>query len=203
MADQKYRRLTRTRARSQFAVAFMARSRLWLGNDHLLLVDTNGYTETYKRFYFRDIQAVSIRRTTRHRWLAAIAGFFALLFLGLTLAVAPKTSPAQWSADEIAGGSVLGGIAGFFALLVLLNFLFGPACRCFLRTAVQTEELPPLCRVRQTRKVLDKIRPLIVAAQGQFTAEEVSARMQETLLAANPTRPPEPSAPGSVPPVMS
>ena len=36
---------------------------VWMARDHLLLVSRTGYTETYKRFYFRDIQAVIIRKT--------------------------------------------------------------------------------------------------------------------------------------------
>ena len=36
---------------------------VWLGRDHLLLVSRAGYTENYKRFYFRDIQAIIIRKT--------------------------------------------------------------------------------------------------------------------------------------------
>jgi hypothetical protein len=62
---------------------------------------------------------------------------------------------------------------------LLLNNLLGPTCTCHLRTAVQTEELPSLSRVRRVRRVLNRIRPLIVAAQGQLTSEEVSARMRE------------------------
>ncbi len=37
---------------------------LWMGADHLLLVDRTGYTESYKRFYFADIQAIVVRRTS-------------------------------------------------------------------------------------------------------------------------------------------
>jgi len=39
--------------------------------------------------------------------------------------------------------------------------------------------LPSLNRVRRAHKQMGIIRPLIVAAQGQLTPEEVLARMQE------------------------
>ncbi|HWI55617.1 MAG TPA: hypothetical protein VNZ22_00220, partial [Bacillota bacterium] len=75
-----YERLTRAYPRSGFAVAVAARSSLWLGPDHLLCIETTGYTETYKRFYFRDIQAVLIRQTKRQRnWTLAFGGL-SLLF---------------------------------------------------------------------------------------------------------------------------
>lgn len=203
MADLKYQRLTPARARSQFAVAFMARSSLWLGDDHLLLVETNGYTESYKRFYFRDIQAISIQQTNRYRWWAGITGFFALVFLILAIATMPKTSPVQWNGGEIAGGIFLGGIAGLGLLFLVINWILGPTCRCFLRTAVQTEELPSLCRERRTRKVFDQIRPQIVAAQGQLTLEEVSAHFHRIVMAKDPTQPIQPADPGEVPPVIT
>ena len=53
MAEAEYQRLTRAHPRSGFAVAFAARSSLWLGKDHLLCIDSTGFSESYKRFYFR------------------------------------------------------------------------------------------------------------------------------------------------------
>src|SRR5688572_16565337 len=38
-------------------------SRLWLADDHVLLVTTSGYSEEYRRFFFSDIQALIIRKT--------------------------------------------------------------------------------------------------------------------------------------------
>jgi len=185
MPEKEYHRLTRTRARSAFAVAAMSRSSLWLGKDHLLCVDSSGYTETYKRFYFRDIQTISIQRTDRHHWWSAILGFFAFVFFITTVGTMPKIPMAQWSSDQIAGGIVLSGITGFFVLLLLMNWLSGPACKCFLRTAVQIEELPSLNRVRRARGTLARIRPLIVAVQGELAPDEIASRMRAT--AGSPT----------------
>ena len=65
-----------------------------------------------------------------------------------------------------------------FAVPLLINNILGPACTCYLRTAVQIEEMPPLSRVRRARQVLDRIRPFIIAAQGGLPPEEISARMR-------------------------
>jgi len=197
MAEPKYQRLTRERTPMRFAVASVSRSSLWLGDDHLLFVECAGYTETYKRFYYRDIQAFIIRKTTTRavwNWITgSLAAVCALAVFG------------SWRADGLDSGMVIffSIVFLFFAVLLALNNLSGATCACQIRTAVQTEELPSLCRLRQTRRVLDKIRPLIVAAQGQLTAEEVSARMLETIQAENPAEPPEPASPGSAPPVIS
>ena len=41
------------------------RTKLYLGTDHLLLVEQLILVERYKRFYFRDIQAITATRSSR------------------------------------------------------------------------------------------------------------------------------------------
>jgi hypothetical protein len=48
---------------------------------------------------------------------------------------------------------------------------------------------------------MDRIRPLIVAAQGQITGEEVSVRLQETMRAQGPEESSQPNPPDAAPPV--
>jgi len=174
----RYKRLTRGSGRGGSFVAFRSRSSLWLGPEHLLAVDSNGYTENYKRFYFRDIQAFIVRKTRAFLVLNIIVGILALGSLILTLAILPKTA-RNWD-DDGPAFFIFGVITGLFLLVLVLNFIRGPTCKTFLRTAVQIEQLPSLNRVRKTRKVLKKIHPLIVAAQGgELTAESVSAQLRE------------------------
>ena len=97
----------------------------------------------------------------------------------------------------------LGIVFAVFGIPLCFNILLGATCACEIRTAVQTEELSSLVRLRQTNRVLDKIRPLIVAAQGQLTAAEVSARLQETSSFQSPTQPAEQPLASPVPPVSS
>jgi hypothetical protein len=59
----------------------------------------------------------------------------------------------------------------------MANLILGRTCRCFLRTAVQTEQLPPLDRVRRAQKVFARLRPLIAAAQGGELAPETISEM--------------------------
>jgi hypothetical protein len=164
MAEKEYHRLTRARRRSGFSVASTVRSSLWRGADHLLCIDTTGYTETYKRFYFQDIQAIIVCKTDRGKhWnlaLGVLMGLFALF------AVISK---------DITTISVLGVISGLFLLALLLNVLAGPTSISQLRTAVQTEELASLNRLRRARKVRDILRPFIAQAQGQLAPEDIPA----------------------------
>jgi hypothetical protein len=80
-----------------------------------------------------------------------------------------------------------------FAVPLLINNLRGPTCACTLRTAVQTEELPSLCRLPKTRRILNLLRPLIAQAQGQLAPEEIPARLQKGKTAAAATAPLEPT----------
>jgi len=198
MPEQKYQRLTRERNATGFSVAVARRSSLWLGDDHLLLVESAFFVETYKRFFFRDIQTITMRKTDARKIWNWILGMFLFVSGLLILAI-----PGDANTAKIVLGII---VLTIFGIPLLLNNLFGPTCACQIRTAVQTENLPSLRRVRQTRKVLDKIRPLIVAAQGEISSEEVNARMREMLLAASTPGTPASGTPeftGRFPPVIS
>lgn len=195
MADREYQRLTRARSRAGVMIA--GRSSLWLGADHLLCVDSTGHTEIYKRFYFRDIQTIVARQTQRRLWWNVTLGALLALPLLLLLVGSPGLDPARWDRGDIALGIVMGAFALLLAMLIVVNTLRGPGCVCYLRTAVQTEELPSLCRLGRLRRVLDRIRPLIAAAQGELAAAEIPARMRElsgastqTLVVDDPNAPP-------------
>jgi hypothetical protein len=167
--EQPYTRLTRTRARA-FGVVYAARSSLWLGVDHLLLVASNGYSETYQRFYFRDIQVLWMRRTDNWKYWGLAWGVLAGLFALFSLV----------TADVAIGYRLIffGGPAFAFVAFLLLNLAAGPSCICHLRTAVQMVELSPLNRVPRARRAFDRLRPLIAAAQGELAPEQIRAQLQ-------------------------
>jgi hypothetical protein len=178
MAEKEYQRLTRAATRGFVGIT---RASLWLGSDHLLCVETTGYSEIYKRFYFRDIEAIVVRATTsRNIWTMvwAVVVFLFLIF---------------GFANDTPGKEICFSIAGLAALALVINLVRGPTCTCEIRTLVQTEKLP-LSRIRKVRKFLDRVRPLIASAQGQLTPEEVTARFSEPPLAA-----PTPAAPAPTP----
>jgi len=167
MAEKEYIRLTRPRMKQGFALATTTRSSLWLGKDHLLCVETNNFTETYKRFYFRDIQALSLRRTITFLVVNSILIPCVLLFIILGFFV-----------NDQGGRIALWCIAVLPAIPLLVNLVRGPTCACRIRTAVQEEEIPGLANIRKTEAVMARIRPLIAEAQGVLAREEIPARMQ-------------------------
>jgi hypothetical protein len=186
--EQEYRRLPgRGVRRGAFLQVTATFSRLWLGRDHVLLVDSTGYSEDYKRFFFCDIQAIAITKTPRGRnWNV----FFVAVALPAAL-LAAVAGPV--------GAVVFGIIAGALALMLLANVARGPTAICHLRTAVQTEELPSLNRLRRARKVLARIRPLIIAAQGELSPEEIRARVATLPVSGTELAPNVPPVIGPVP----
>jgi hypothetical protein len=186
MAEREYYRLTWARRRPGIAVVAISSYSLWLGRDHLLLIESNGYTETYKRFYFRDIQAIIVRRTSARMIISIVLGALAAALIVIGLLTGET------------GGIVAFCVIAFVTCLIplLINLLLGPTCTCQLRTAVQTEDLP-IRRLGKARKILQRIRPMIAEAQGQITPEEVQAQMQ-ALAAGSPMAAAATPQPGAV-----
>jgi len=139
-------------------------------------VDWDGYREYYKRINYRDIQSVVVYRTSEAFIANLILGAVVLMFAGLALVVG----------DNV-GMTILFVLAGIVGLILLVNLLQGPTCKCQLYTAVQAEELHSLGRLSSAQKALDLLGPLIIAAQGTLTVEEIPQRLQEAARAASTT----------------
>jgi len=145
--------------------------RLFMGPDHLLLVRTQGYVESYSRFYYRDIQAILIRRTDR-------------LLVGNVLYVLLITIVAiLWAASESQAAKIFWGLQTALALALLGRHLaLGRGCACTLRTPLQQVELTPLRRLRRARRALAVIRPLVDEAQGRLSSEEILAHAEDPVV---------------------
>jgi len=144
-----------------------ARHCLWLTPDHLLHLRISYYSETSKRFYLKDIQAITVSKTNQGRNESIILGIMALLFgivaLGTYL-------------EEPSMATVLVSIISFaFLGVMFVSLISGSTCKCNLYTAVHEEELPSLRYLRTAKKVLGMLKPLIEAAQGSLPAEELGA----------------------------
>lgn len=135
-------------------------SRIWLGEDHVLLVLGKTFSETYRRFFFNDIQGIIVRRTNMGKMWNGIWGSFVILFGVLALAVGGVAA------------IVLSSLAAPFLIALLWNVALGPTCVVHVRTAVQTERVPALGRIRAAKQFIARIEPLIITAQGQLAADQ-------------------------------
>ena len=148
----------------------MRQSQLWLAADHLLLVDSTVTSQDLKRFYFRQIQALQLRKTRRGFWFNITFSLFTALFALFASQV-----------NDPVGFGILATITGVFGLLLVINSIIGPTSEVFIQTAVQREMLPSLGRLRTARKVLARLKPLIEQAQGSLTNEEARTLLRDQL----------------------
>jgi len=136
---------------------------LWTGADHLLSVRSARFQEQYKRFYFRDIQAIVITKVPRFlvpkRLLAA-----ALLLIAVAILNARVAPFAGWV-------YLLVGILAAGWLYISLAH----SCTCRLYTAVSREDLPSLYRMWTARKALAELERRIAQVQGVFTEDWAEA----------------------------
>jgi len=151
-----YRKLTRVHR----TVGLL--SQLWLGPDHLLHVQSTGYTESYRRFYLRDIQCLLIVHTARRTYLALTLVILFFVVAAIMAGVGSGT-----------GGYVI--LAVVFLPFFLWNHLLGPGCRAVLVTAVHQENIAALSRLPKTRRIVAELKALIEAAQVDLAAEPVPA----------------------------
>ncbi|HMK49586.1 MAG TPA: hypothetical protein VK435_06005 [Thermodesulfovibrionales bacterium] len=173
------------------ALIVRTRARLYMGKNHLLCVYNTGYTEDYKRFYYKDIQALVTCRTSRGKTLNIVFGALTAFHVLVTMLIG-----SPWNI-------ISSSIAGLFLLLLLANIFRGPTSKAYLLTAVTMEDLPSLCRMKNALKVLELLRPVIEAAQGKLSKEDIQSRSSEIRMREMPdkapagTRPVRRAAPSS------
>ncbi len=139
-------------------------SNLFLAQDHLLLVHATNFNERYKRFFFKDIQAVILKKTVAGKVWNIIWACLASIFAVITIA---SETPFLWI------------IAGVFVAILIVNCLFGPTCSVHIKTAVQLEKLDALARMRKADKALAIIKDRVQEAQGLLSAEQMQLAHQE------------------------
>ncbi len=143
-------------------------SRVWLGDDHVLLVRSRIFFENYRRFFFNDIQGVIVRRTDIGKIWNGIWALFVLIFTLFSLAF------------ESVGMIVMLSIAAPFVIALIVNIALGPTCTFHIRTAVQTERIPAVSRISAANKFIARIEPFIAATQGAPPGEELMAELAAT-----------------------
>jgi hypothetical protein len=148
---------------------------LWQAKDHLLHIFSRFGVEDYKRFYFNDIQAVITRKTIVGKIQNAVSGCFILICLLPTFML-----------DD--GWAIFGGIASaMMFIFLLINLYRGPTCETTLMTAVQTEKLHSLNRLKNALKVMDRLRADVQMVQGNLNRQDLNTTpVRSTISNASP-----------------
>ena len=136
---------------------FIKSASLWTGTDHLLSVKSDRLHEDYKRFYFRDIQAIVVTKVPRFPVSTRALALGALLLTAISIARlrAPGLTIGLWLLA-----------AGLAACWIYISAAY--SCTCRLYTAVSREDLPSLYRTWTARKVVADLERRIGQAQGVF-----------------------------------
>ena len=130
---------------------------LWQASDHMLMVRASSVGERYRRFFFRDIQAFFLRPSRRSLWNRIVFGVLVLF------------SGGGAAATDGAVSALLCSIAVILAVAFGADLVRGQTCNCYVKTAVQTERLVSLGRIRKAELVLERLYPLVREAQGVGT----------------------------------
>jgi hypothetical protein len=149
---------------------FISSASLWTGADHLLSVKSTRFQEQYKRFYFRDIQAIVITKVPRWVVSTPLSAAAALLLTAVLIVRILLPAQADW---------LWLLLAAFAAGWIYISA--AQSCTCRLYTAVSREDLPSLYRMWTARKALAELERRIGEVQGVFTQDWAEAVDMRTL----------------------
>jgi hypothetical protein len=153
------------------AIASARKGRIWQADDHLLYQEVRGYTEENWRFYYRDIQMITVSETSTSRVVVAVNVLMALGLLALFGYLSFEVSVLQEPGDAILLAMLLVMPMALCLWFAAKNAIKGPSCKVFLHTAVHEQRIFAIPYLRDARKFQDFLRPLVRQAQGGAPAD--------------------------------
>ena len=163
LTTSTYRRLPGRTAWFRFGASRAPSSSLWLGPDHLLKIERSASRETYKRFFYRDIQSILVQDTNRRRILTAILACPVVIAIALLL-------------GQVGIVWVFSLLLVPFAALLLVNLALGATSDAVLVTAVGTERLSSLSRLSKAQEAVKLISDEVEKAQGSLDSAQLISR---------------------------
>ncbi len=142
---------------------------VWLGPDHLLLIRSWRFREEYKRYYLGDIQSIAVAAAPRFHLSTRSIGIAILWIIAISIATARGIS---WEVDSL--WVVAAALVGAWIYISA-----SCSCICRIYTAVSGDDLPSVYRSWTARKFIQRVQPMIAAAQGPLDEdwpEAVEAR---------------------------
>ena len=160
--EQSYRRLPGR-------AGLFIRHSLWMAPDHLLRVRAHPFGQEYRRYYFKDIQALVMTELVNPTayFLYGFAALFALLSFLL------------FSIQH----QVWGTLSAFPAIILFYWGWRTPDCACRIQTRVSTDRLPSLGKFRSARRAIAVVQTDVERVQGALDPGKLQSQ------AANVTAP--------------
>jgi len=155
-ASPKYKKL---RGR---AAGFMGITQLWVADDHLMSVVSIFGFEQYRRYFFRNIEAlIAVRTSRRLVWnIILVVVIAAIAAAGFAISTTLQTEESR-----VTCAIVTACIATPFLIALLVNSLLGPTCSFWVQTTGGLESLGAPVRLKAARKITDTVAPEIARAQ--------------------------------------
>ncbi len=185
-AYQPLGRVPRIRPRHRYSSA-------WLGDDHILLVDHGACSERYRRFALRDIQAFAVEPTRMNTLWLSLGGILAtaaVLFSLLALSDDDNRAVLFFFLLPLTGL----GLWMFFR-----NLVRGATCKFYIVTAVSSLRADNISRLKEAQRALQKLDPLVRAAQAEIAEALQAARVRPPAAAGQPEDGAETAPPATAP----
>ena len=154
-APERYRKLPGHRR------GILRGASVWMAGDHLLSVKSYRVREEYKRFQFRDVQAIVVAQCPRFHisTRSLLIAFIWLPASGVLSALTPEWyRTAMW-------------LVAAALVCAWLYVSFAHSCRCRILTAVSSDELPSVYRTWTARRFLAQVGPRIAEVQGRLEGD--------------------------------
>ena len=135
-----------------------------MGPDHLLLIKSQRFREEYKRFYFRDVQAIAVADAPRFHISSRAVAIAALWLMAFPFAIGVSRGLSYLRGGGVSLTPWLWLIAAALVAAWALISAKG-SCVCRLYTAVSADPLPSVYRRWTAKKFLALVEPRIREAQ--------------------------------------
>lgn len=146
---------------SRNLATYFNRNQVLLADDHILDVESSGYMETYRRYYFKHIQGLWVAKN----WYWHISTFLLLVaVLGLVAIL--------FSAENDVAIRILLVCTGVFLGIFLYHLMLGPSGRLYVMTAIQTRYLPGIKRKHSAEKAMEILSRRIHHAQANVVVNQ-------------------------------
>ncbi|MCL2701860.1 MAG: hypothetical protein FWE88_09255 [Phycisphaerae bacterium] len=138
---------------------------VYLADEYLLCVNGGTFQETYRRFYYRDIQAILLRRTGG----TVVESLLLILVLVLAFILAASVPDSIWL-----------WLAAIMPVVMILvwTLLSEGRCVCYIQTPVSIQRLP-VTTFRAAKKLLAELSPRIEAVQGPSSPADLQRILAE------------------------
>ena len=140
----------------------------WLAKDHLLVVEAQFATESYRRFALRDIASVVVRSTRTFEIGITIGGVLTLGSAAFVLGLLNDENPT--AAGVTAGVLFLPSLVA-----TLVHMARGRTAYCELITAVQTYRLPGVSRWKYANRLIQALSAAASEVQDSNPAPSAAA----------------------------